>query len=183
MGKKSKAKDKDKRKAAAPAPTASHETPAVASVVPAAASHKGDLGRALATRLDSVAIHLTRRLAREDAATGLTPARLSALSALSADGPLTLGALARTERVTAPSMTRLITAMESDGLVERIPSAQDGRKVYVRVTPAGAQVMHTGQERRIKALRNWLGPVGSDDLRRLDDAMVLLESVLRDETS
>ncbi len=41
------------------------------------------------------------------------------------------------ERVTAPSMTRLVTAMEADGLVERIPSAQDGRKVFVRITTRG----------------------------------------------
>jgi len=136
----------------------------------------------LATRLNSVAVHLLRRLSREDAAADLTPARLSALTLLVANGPLTLGALARSERVTAPSMTRLVTAMETDGLLERIPSAQDGRKVYVRATNAGATLMRAAQERRVMALTSWLAPVGADGLRCLDDASVLLETVFRDET-
>ncbi len=137
----------------------------------------------LATRLNSVAVHLLRRLSREDAAVDLTPARLSALALLVANGPLTLGALARSERVTAPSMTRLVTAMATDGLLERVPSAQDGRKVYVRATDAGETLMRAGQERRVAALTSWLAPVGADGLRCLDEASVLLETAFRDETT
>lgn len=167
MGKKAKAKDKERRKAAA-LEVAGPDAPAA-------------LSRTLATRLNSVAIHLSRRLSREDAALGLTAARLSALAALDAGGPLTLGTLARTERVTAPSMTRLITAMETDGLVERIPSAADGRMVFVRLTPSGRDVMRRGQERRIEALGGWLHPIGAAGLQCLDTATDLLESVLREE--
>ena len=170
MGKKSKAREKERERRKEEA-----RSPAVRPDAPADREQ-------LATRLNTVAIHLVRRLAREDAALGLTPARLSALSVLAATGPLTLGSLARTEHVTAPSMTRLVTAMEHDGLVERIPSAQDGRKVFVRVTDAGRNVLGTGQDRRVAALMTWLRPVGGDGLRRLDDASVLLETVLRDDT-
>lgn len=139
-----------------------------------------DLDR-LAIRLNSVAIHLLRRLSREDSVGDLTPARLSALTALTANGPLTLGSLAHLERVTAPSMTRLTSAMQEDGLVERIPSAQDGRMVYLRATEAGLQQARSGRERRVAALRGWLGPVGADGLHCLDRAAELLESVFRDE--
>ncbi len=170
MGKKSKAREKhrehrkgDSSPDSQPAATADREQ--------------------LATRLNTVAIHLLRRLSREDAALDSTPARLSALSVLATGGPITLGTLARTEHVTAPSMTRLVTALERDGLVERIPSAQDGRKVFVRVTDTGRNVLGTGQDRRVRALMTWLGPIGADGLRCLDDASVLLETVLRDENS
>jgi DNA-binding MarR family transcriptional regulator len=171
MGKKAKARDKERerRKLADDVVLQRTDTPA-------------DLEQ-LATRLNSVAVHLLRRLSREDAAMDLTPARLSALSVLAGSGPLTLGALARTERVTAPSMTRLVTAMEADGLVERIPSAQDGRKVYVRATDAGATLMQAGQDRRVAVLKTWLAPVGAAGLRCLDEASVLLETVFRDESS
>jgi DNA-binding MarR family transcriptional regulator len=163
MGKKAKARDKERRKQAA----AEAAAPVMTS---------------LATRLDTVAIHLLRRLAREDAAMGLTSVRLSALAVLVSDGPITLGALAHSERVTAPSMTRLVTAMETDGLVERIPSAQDGRQVFVRATPRGAELLGTAREVRAAALSGWLLPVGPDGLRCIDEATVLLEQVLRDET-
>ena len=167
MGKKSKAREKhrDHRKG--------DSSPDIERAAPADREQ-------LATRLNTVAIHLLRRLSREDAALDSTPARLSALSVL-AGGPITLGTLARTEHVTAPSMTRLVTALERDMLVERIPSAQDGRKVFVRITDAGRNVLGTGQDRRVKALMAWLDPVGADGLRCLDDASVLLETVLRDE--
>ena len=170
MGKKAKARDKerDRRKGDPPHP-----------VRPAASADR----QQLATRLNTVAIHLLRRLSREDAALDLTPARLSALSVLAAGGPITLGSLSRAEHVTAPSITRLVTAMARDGLVERIPSAQDGRKVFVRVTNAGLSVLGAGQDRRIAALIAWLSPVGAGGLNCLDDASVLLESLLRDEHS
>jgi DNA-binding MarR family transcriptional regulator len=171
MGKKARAREKERERRKLPD-----------DVAPGPQALPADLEQ-LATRLNSVAVHLLRRLSREDATVDLTPARLSALTLLVARGPLTLGALARSERVTAPSMTRLATAMERDGLLERIPSAQDGRKVYVRATDAGATLMRAGQERRVAALTSWLAPVGADGLRCLDDASVLLETVFRDESS
>ena len=51
---------------------------------------------------------------------GLTAARASALSVLVFGGrPVTLGALAQAEQVSAPTITRLIVGMERDGLVRR----------------------------------------------------------------
>lgn len=168
MGKKAKARDKERRKAQL-------------DVVHAGGMDAGPVMSNLAARLDSVAIHLVRRLAREDAAIGLTSVRLSALAVLAVDGPCTLGALAHSERVTAPSMTRLVSVMETDGLVQRIPSAQDGRKVFVRITPRGAELLQAARAQRVTALTTWLAPVGSDGLRCIDDATVLLDQVLRDE--
>ncbi len=68
----------------------------------------------LATRLNSAAIHLLRRLQREDSRLGLSGARLSALSVLVFGGPRTLGQLADAEAVSPPSMTRLVNAMEAE---------------------------------------------------------------------
>src|SRR5262245_23690428 len=81
----------------------------------------------LATRLNSAAIHLLRRLQREDSRLGLSAARLSALSVLVFGGPKTLGQLADAEAVSPPSMTRLVNAMEAEGLVSREKHATDAR--------------------------------------------------------
>ena len=84
----------------------------------------------LAARIHSAALHLLRRLAQEDRATGVSPARLSALSVLVFGGPRTIGALAAAEGVTPPTMTRLVAALVGDGLVERLeePGDRAGRQ-------------------------------------------------------
>src|SRR5918994_2468878 len=91
----------------------------------------------IAEKLHSAAIHLLRRLRRQDVATGLTAPRLSALSVIVYAGPLTLGALAAAEQVRPPTITRIVAALEADGLVERRPSPDDKRVTLVRATPAG----------------------------------------------
>lgn len=89
----------------------------------------------LATGLHSVAIGLLRALRREDVASGLTGPRLSALSVLVFGGPRSLGALAAAEQVRPPTMTRLVAALEADGLVTRQPDPRDGRAILIHPTP------------------------------------------------
>src|SRR5918996_5775251 len=92
----------------------------------------------LADRWHSLAIHLLRRLRREDVKAGLTGPRLSALSVVVFGGPITLGDLAAAEQVKPPTMTRLVRALESEGLVRRENDPQDGRIVRLRATAKGA---------------------------------------------
>ena len=95
----------------------------------------------VADRLHSAAIHLLRWLRREDEAAGLSPARLSALSVVVFGGPLPIGELARAEQVRPPTMTRLVQALERDGLVAREPDPADGRVTRVRATAEGARIV------------------------------------------
>src|SRR5690349_775969 len=81
----------------------------------------------LAPRLHSAVLHLLRRLAREDRASGQSPARLSALSVLVFGGPRAIGRLARDEGVSAPTTTRLVAGLEADGLVTRTTDPADRR--------------------------------------------------------
>lgn len=135
---------------------------------------------AVAQRLTAITLHLLRRLAREEHVTGIRPARLSALATLATDGPTTLGGLARRERVTPPSMTRMVQALEADGLVERLPSATDGRQVGVRITPAGERLLAQRGQARADAVAGWLRPLEEDQLRVVDAAVMLLEQRLQD---
>src|SRR5436190_15390507 len=91
----------------------------------------------VAERLHSAAIHLLRRLRLEDAASGLTAPRLSALSVVVYGGPLTLGALAAAEQVRPPTMTRIVAALERSGLVTRAPHPTDGRQILIAATADG----------------------------------------------
>jgi len=139
------------------------------------------VNRSVADRLHSAAIRLLRRLRREDDAMGLTPARASALSVLVFGGrPLTLGALAQAEQVSAPTVTRLIVGMERDGLVRRKADAKDGRVVWLHPTAKGARLLHAGRRRRVAALEANLATLEPAERETLAAATAILERVLRE---
>jgi len=136
---------------------------------------------AIADRLHSAAIHLLRRVRKQDAATGEGPARLSALSVLVfGGGPMTLGQLAEAEQVRPPTMSRIVSGLEHSRLAERMMDAKDSRRVRIRATPSGERLLHEGRRRRIEYLARHLGGLTRQELATLDEAIKLLEGVLQD---
>ena len=131
----------------------------------------------LADRLHSAAIHLLRRLRREDSATGLSAPRLSALSVVVFARRVTLGELAAAEQVRPPTMTRLVDRLEAEGLVTREPDTADGRVTWVRATPKGSRLMRAGRARRVQALAGRLTALREDDREVLAKAAELMERV------
>src|SRR5215468_4284166 len=94
----------------------------------------------LADRLHSAAIHLLRRLRREDDASGLPAPQLSALSVIVFGGPITLGALAAAEQVRPPTISKLVATLEGAGLVEREIDESDRRVMRVKATARGTRL-------------------------------------------
>jgi DNA-binding MarR family transcriptional regulator len=189
MGKKSKSKGKDKagkkaRKKALRLVAAQAEdvelTPAADIDLPSPPSRQAVDTAELAARLAGLSTVLQRHLARTDAGDGLTRARLSALALLVLGGPHTLGELAAAEHVRPPTMTRLIHAMEADGLVERERNPEDGRSIVLRATPLGVQQLERGRARQIAPLAETISGLGRSDRLQLEDAADLLGRVLRD---
>jgi DNA-binding MarR family transcriptional regulator len=134
---------------------------------------------ALAARLASLSTVLQREMGRADVGDGLTRARLSALSLLVLGGPRTLGELAAAEHVRPPTMTRLVHAMEADGLVARQRHPTDGRSIVIRATSAGEQLLETGRARQLAPLATAIAGLASPERARLEDAADLLGRVLR----
>src|ERR687886_2308821 len=114
--------------------------------------------RALETadRFHSAAIHALRHVRREDPKSGLSAARLSALSVLVFGGARTLGELAAAEHVRPATMTRIVQALEEDGLVSRERDRQDRRVTRLRATAKGERVLWRGRERRVQNLATLL---------------------------
>ena len=135
---------------------------------------------AIADRLHSAAIHLLRRVRKQDAATGEGPARLSALSVLVFGGPMTLGQLAAAEQVKPPTMSRVVTGLEESRLAERLMDSKDARRVRIRATARGERLLHQGRQRRIEYLARHLDGLTRGELATLEEAIRLLEGVLRD---
>ena len=131
----------------------------------------------LADRLHSAAIHLLRRVRRVDDASGLSAARLSALSVIVFAGPIRVSALANAEQVRTPTMTPIVAALEHDGLVTRESDASDARAALLRATPKGARLMAEGRARRVAALAAELNDLSETDLAALERAVGILEKL------
>lgn len=135
--------------------------------------------RDTADRLHSAAIHLLRRLRAEDAVTGLSAPRLSALSVVVFGGPLTLGALATAEQVRPPTITRLVRELEREGFVELVPDPEDGRVRRVRATARGRALLEEGRRRRVTRLAGDLAGLTQAERRLIAGASRLIERLAR----
>ena len=133
----------------------------------------------LADRLHSAAIHLLRRLRREDEASGLPAPQLSAMSVIVFGGPITLGALATAEQVRPPTITKLVAALEEQGLVERESDPEDRRVMRVKATARGTRLLYEGRRRRVASLAASLGELAAADRAALARAVPILEKVAR----
>lgn len=132
---------------------------------------------AVADRLHSAAIHLLRSVRREDQALGVGPAKLSALSVLVFGGSRSIGALARIEQVRVPTMSRLVAALERDGLATRTPDPEDGRASRVHPTALGRSVLQRGRARRVRSLARRLAALPEADRALLARAADLIDGV------
>lgn len=135
--------------------------------------------RVVADRLHSVAIHLLRRLRVKDTASGMGPARLSALSVLVFGGPLSLKDLAAAEQVQPPTMSRMVHGLERDALVRREVVREDRRKIRLRATPKGIRILQQGRRRRIAYFAEHLRNLKGEELASLEKAADIIHRVLQ----
>src|SRR3954449_10845649 len=134
-----------------------------------------------ADRFHSAAIHALRHVRREDPASGLSPARLSALSVLVFGGPRTLGELAAAEQVRPSTMSRIVQALEQDGHLPRDRDPQDGRVARLRATAKGERVMRRGRAKRVENLALLLDRLEPAEVERVREAAELVERALTQE--
>lgn len=86
-----------------------------------------------------------------------------------------MGQLAGAEQVTAPTMTRLVAAMERDGLVAREHDLEDGRVVWIRATARGIRILNDARRRRVATLATDISALSRSDLSVLARAAEIVE--------
>jgi DNA-binding MarR family transcriptional regulator len=85
-----------------------------------------------------LALHrLVRSLRTGPAGLGLHPTQLLVLVQLVEAGPLRVGELAARVPCSQPTVTTVANGLETDGLVQRVRDATDGRAIRLRITEAG----------------------------------------------
>jgi DNA-binding MarR family transcriptional regulator len=132
-----------------------------------------------ADRIHSAAIHLLRRVRQQDAASGVGPAQLSALSVLVFAGPKTPGALATAEQVKPPTMSRIVAALKRSRLGKITRDPHDARSMQICATVKGTRLLQQGRQRRIEHLAAHLASLTRSELAQLAAAADILENLLR----
>jgi len=133
----------------------------------------------VADRLHSAAIHLLRRVRKQDIATGEGPARLSALSVLVFGGPKTLKELAAAEQVKAPTMSRMVAGLKRSCLVEIAQDPEDARRMRITATEKGRCLLQKGREMRIAYLASQLERLTPAELSQMGEAVEILRRLLQ----
>jgi DNA-binding MarR family transcriptional regulator len=118
---------------------------------------------------------LVRALRQEAPSSDIGPGGLSVLVTLDGQGPQRVGSLADAVAVTPPSMTRIINALEAEGLVLRESDVDDGRAQVVAMTPAGRALLTSGRAVKVAALRRRLDQLPPAERARLEAALTALE--------
>ncbi|MFZ1010648.1 MAG: MarR family transcriptional regulator [Candidatus Sulfotelmatobacter sp.] len=134
---------------------------------------------AAADRLHSAAIHLLRRVRRQDVATGIGPAQLSALSVLVFAGPKTLGELAAAEQIKPPTMSRIVSCLKRSHLIAITRDPHDARCLHIVPTAKGTRLLQQGRQRRIAYLAVRLASLATNELAQISAAAEILEMLLR----
>jgi DNA-binding MarR family transcriptional regulator len=144
----------------------------------------GDIGvigeTELAARLRLVVGRLNRRI-RIDGRESVPPLQLSAMVTVEEHGPLRLSELARREAVSVPTMSRVLTALDEQGLVVRTPDPQDARGVLVTLSGEGERRLAEVRSHRTALVARRLGRLDTVQRATLAAALPALEALLEDE--
>ena len=127
-------------------------------------------------RLRMAIARLSRWLRRHELA-GLTPTQLSALATVDRIGPLRLGDLAAAEGIAPSTLTRLVTALEERGYVERCPVPGDARASTLTIAPAGHAALERIREQSTILLADRLATLTAQQRTALAAALPALEQL------
>jgi DNA-binding MarR family transcriptional regulator len=131
----------------------------------------------LANRLRPVLLRLTRELRREIHSLGVTGGQVALLVAIKYAPGIGVRELAAQERMSPEAISKAVTKLEQLGLVER-SALEDKRRVGLKVSEKGHQVLRSVRSRRTSWLAERLKGLSRDELRTVDEALPALEKLL-----
>jgi DNA-binding MarR family transcriptional regulator len=132
----------------------------------------------LASELRLVLGQLIRRLRAEHR---LSLSQGAVLGRLDRQGTMSIGDLARAERVRPQSMTQTVADLQDDGLIERRADPSDGRRTLVALTGQGRQVLEIDRRQREGRLAHSIAEdLSVAEQRLLSEALPLLERLAED---
>ncbi len=123
---------------------------------------------------------ITRLLRRAGDTGALSPGSAAALGTLVRCGPMRLGDLAAAERVTAPTMSRIVTQLEKGGYIQRAPDPIDGRAHVLSATAPAQDMVNGLTSARIQRFADALDHLPDDERRILATTLTKIVDLLDD---
>jgi DNA-binding MarR family transcriptional regulator len=128
-------------------------------------------------RLRAALGRISRQLDRNVSSGGMTRTQLSILATIAFRGPIGSGELAEIEGMNPTMLSRILTKLETTGLVVRTPDPNDGRAVRVAITKAGQRSQERLRDERARLLADRLERLPSTRTNDLLAALPALEEL------
>jgi DNA-binding MarR family transcriptional regulator len=138
-----------------------------------AALSSADLVQGSALRFS--VLRLARRLRQERTDLTLSLTQLAVLGTLYRHLELTPRELADHEKVSPPSMTKILSSLEERGLITRSPHPTDGRQQLVRPTKEAVAILRADRRKRDAWLARRLAELTAEERAVLHAATPILE--------
>jgi DNA-binding MarR family transcriptional regulator len=121
---------------------------------------------------------IIRTLRNETGAGSLSLGATSALWVLVTNPPMRLSDLAAHEGVTAPTMSRIVSSLERDGMVRRTADPVDGRASLIEPTEDGTDLIQGTTSRRARLVEDALSRLEPGDRAAAERSIELLAAAL-----
>ena len=123
-------------------------------------------------------LRVARELRKETEQFGVTSRQATLLAVVKASPGLTLRALAEAEAISAPALSEQVDRLERAGLLRRLRSEVDRRRVGIELTPDGERLLRSIRERRTAWLAERLSALEPEALRAIESAIRPLQELL-----
>ena len=132
----------------------------------------------VANDLRPILLRVARELRKETEQFGVTARQATLLLLVKRSPGLTLRALADAEAISAPALSGHVDRLEDAGLLVRVRSAVDRRRVGLELTPQGERLLRSVRERRTAWLAERLGGLDPEALAAVAAAVGPLRELL-----
>src|SRR3954469_23798809 len=127
----------------------------------------------LATRFRFALFPLVRQLRQHNV--DLTASQASALATISLRGPMTVGELAKSERVSSPMITKIAKGLEEEGLVTRTVDPADKRVTQLAITKDGERRLERSRSRKNAWLAQQFHGLTPEERNAIESVIPILE--------
>jgi len=134
----------------------------------------------VADDLRPVFLRLARELRKETEQLGVTARQATLLWLVKRSPGLSLAELAAEEGISPPALSGHVDRLERAGLIDRVRSSEDRRRVGLRLTDDGARLLRRVRARRTTWLAERLRALDPAELEAIEAAIPALQQLLGD---
>ena len=115
--------------------------------------------------------------------TGLNHSHFQIMLSLKNKGKLPISEVAKKLFISTPNMTKLLSKLIEEDMVERIPDEKDCRIINIKLTEKGNNYLEDSFEDIKLSLKNKFSTLPNDKLDKLNESLVTLKDVLNEISS